>query len=111
MGAVLSRLAATDGDGFTFFGSHSHSSNPLSEICLLVPFPPPSSQGFSEWRVPATSLGPMTLAGAKGGDGKEEAGEATHSETERLLGNGAATWRRHRSSTMHIFLCAVSAQV
>ena len=63
MGAVLSRLAATDGNSFTFFESHSHSSNPLSEICLLVPFPPPSSQGFSEWTVPATSLGPMTLAG------------------------------------------------
>ena len=65
MGAVLSRLAATDGDGFTFFESHSHSSNPLSEICLLVPFPPPqlprvlTMDGTGE-----TSLGPMTLAGA-----------------------------------------------
>ena len=54
---------ATDADSFTFFGSHLHSSNPLSEIYLLVPFPTPSSQGFSDWTVPATSLGPTTLAG------------------------------------------------
>ena len=59
----------------------------------------------------AFPVAPNDVGEKKGGDGKEEAGEATHSETERLLGNGAATWRRHRSSTMHIFLCAVSAQV
>ena len=43
MVALLGRLAATDGDGFTIFGSHLQSSNPLIEICLLVPFPPQST--------------------------------------------------------------------
>ena len=35
--------AATDGDGLSVFGNRAVSSNPLVEISLLVPFPPPSS--------------------------------------------------------------------
>ena len=56
MGAPSHRLAATDDDGFTIFGSHAQSSNPLIEICLLVLFPSPSTQGVSECTPPVTSL-------------------------------------------------------
>ena len=51
-----------DSDGFGIFGNQVGSSNhPLIEICLLVPFPPPSTQGVSEFRVPATSPGAHDL--------------------------------------------------
>lgn len=56
MVAVLSRLAATDGDGFGILESDVDSSNPLIEISLLVPFPLLSTQGFSECRVRDKSL-------------------------------------------------------
>ena len=48
---------ATDGDGCGVFENKVVSSNPLIEICLLVPFPPPSTQGVSECTPPATSPG------------------------------------------------------
>ena len=57
MDTLSSRLAATDDDGLSVFGNQVVSSNPLIEICLLVPFPPPSTQGVSECTPPATSPG------------------------------------------------------
>ena len=62
MDTLSSRLAATDDDGLSVFGNQVVSSNPLIEICLLVPFPPPSTQGVSECTPPATSLRTTTLA-------------------------------------------------
>ena len=53
---------ATDGDDMSVFGNQAVSSNPLIEISLMVPSLAPSSIDVSEWTVPATFWGPMTLA-------------------------------------------------
>ena len=43
MGVHSHRLAVTEDDTFGIFESELDSSNPLIEISLLVPFPPPGS--------------------------------------------------------------------